>query len=117
MKFFYKKDNCLVECYDMPCAANNDTALIFSPSLAGRQNGNGWIRVRMKYLIPEEYSRPWSNDFVSNELDETIKKRILNVIMEDYVYFVCSDQVKFGDYIEAQRHEYKLYKEEKENAK
>ena len=52
MQMYYKKDNWLVKVYHF---FEDKTALIFSPSAAGRQNGNGWEKVKISQIIPLEY--------------------------------------------------------------
>lgn len=107
MKMFYKEDNCLVGVYDF----GEKSALIFSPSLAGRQNGNGWKRVKINQLIPEEYyhNHPeWC-------MNTNIRKKIKNRLDYEQATWTCTDGVKFNNCDMAIAHEREIVVKEREN--
>lgn len=103
MKMFYKKDNCLVEVYKI---FEDQTALIFSPSTAGRQNGNGWEKIKIKQLIPEEYYNTCNNSFISKNTRSEIKKRLILT----QAIWTCTDGISFNNCNEAVEHEYAIMK-------
>ena len=85
-------------------------ATIFSPRLAGMQNGNGWQTVKMSTLIPLDY---WSDDgYCSKTKKNKIKSRLKLISAE----WQCTDGTVFThEYIEdAIKHEAKLMGEELE---
>jgi hypothetical protein len=108
MKMFYKKDNCFVEVYNF---FEDRTALIFSPSTAGRQNGNGWEKVKVGQLIPENYYDANSDAFISESTRTKIKKRLTLTRAE----WTCTDGLIYNNCDEAIAHERVLMKKENEN--
>ena len=104
IKMFYKKDNCLVEVYNF---FEDKTALIFSPSIAGRQNGNGWEKVKISQIIPLEYYNENKKGFMSKTERNKIKERL--VLSE--AKWTCSDGVVFNDCDKAITHERNLMEE------
>lgn len=105
MKMYFKRDNCLVEVYKF---FEDKTALIFSPSTAGRQNGNGWEKVKISQIVPLEYYNENKKGFMSKTERNKIKERL--VFSE--AKWTCSDGVVFNDCDKAIKHE----KEIMENA-
>ena len=108
MRMFYKKDSCLVEVYNF---FEDKTALIFSPSTAGRQNGNGWEKVKIGQLIPEEYYNVYSDTFMSASTRTKIKRRLTLTQAK----WACTDGVIFNDCDKAIAHERELMEKEDEN--
>ena len=108
MKMFYKKDNCLVEVYNF---FEDKTALIFSPSTAGRQNGNGWEKVKMGQLIPEDYYDTHNNTFISESARAKIKKRLVLTQAK----WTCTDGTIFNDCDRAIAYERELIEKEENN--
>ena len=108
IKMFYKKDNCLVEVYNF---FEDKTALIFSPSIAGRQNGNGWEKVKVGQLIPEDYYDTYNNTFISESVRTKIKKRLVLT----YAKWTCTDGVIFNDCDKVIAHEHELMEKENKN--
>ena len=106
MKMFYRKDNCLVEVYKF---FEDKTVLIFSPATAGRQNGNGWEKVKIGQLIPEDYYDTYNNTFISESTRTKIKKRLVLAQAK----WTCTDGAIFNDCDKAIGHERELM--EKEN--
>lgn len=106
MKLFYKKDNCEVEVYHF---YEDESALVFSPSLAGRQNGNGWIRCKIKMLLPIEYAT--NQTFMSKTQRNKIKERLSLTS----AIWTCTDGAEFTNCDEAINHEQTLMKAEVEN--
>ncbi len=104
MQMYYKKDNCLVEVYHF---FEDKTALIFSPSTAGRQNGNGWEKVKISQIIPLEYYNENKKGFMSKTERNKIKERL--VLSE--AKWTCSDGVFFNDCDKAIAHERNLMEE------
>lgn len=101
MKMFYKKDNCLVEVYKI---FENNTALIFSPFIADKQNGNGWQKIKMNQLIPEDYYNNNLNSIITGNEKSKIKKRLTLTQAE----WTCTDGLIFNNYDEAIMHEREL---------
>ena len=104
MKLYYKKDNCMVEVYQF----FENSALIFSPSLAGRCNGQGWARVKMSSLLPEEYADIYKKGFTSTTEKNKIKKRLTL----SYAEWTCSDGKIFNSCDDAIEHEREIMIEE-----
>lgn len=110
MKMFYKKDNCLVEVYKI---FEDKTVLIFSPSTAGRQNGNGWEKVKIGQLIPEDYYNTCNNSFISENTRSKIKKRLILT----QAIWTCTDGISFNNCNEAIEHEYAIVNKNENNDK
>ena len=50
IKMFCKDANAIVTVYDFNM--DRKVALIYNPWLAEKQNGNGWVEVKIKKLVP-----------------------------------------------------------------
>lgn len=105
VKMFHKKYNFLVDVYHF---YEDYTALIFNPSLAGKQNGNGWERTKMGNLIPEEYYNEFSKNFVSKSQKNIIKKRLTLTS----AVWTCTDGEDFTDCDAAIAHEKEIMEKE-----
>lgn len=105
MKMYYRKDDAIVEVYKF---FENKTALIFSPSIAGNQNGNGWQQVKISQLIPVEYFDENKKGFTSNTERNKIKKRLTLTEAK----WTCTDGVVFNDCDKAIAHERELIEKE-----
>ena len=108
MKMYYRKNEIIVEVYHF---FENKTALIFSPDIAGRQNGNGWECVKMSQLIPLEYFDEHDKRFMSKTERNKIKERL--TLTE--ALWTCSDGIAFKDFNKAILHERELEIQEKGN--
>lgn len=109
MQMYCKKYGCSVKVYRF---FENRTALIFNPSLAGKQNGNGWDMIPLKTLIPLEYYNEHKDScFMSKTERNKIKARLTLTKAE----WACTDGLFFNDCNEAIAHEYELVKKENEN--
>ena len=73
-RMYYKKHNCMVDVFSV-FQENHIMALIYSPSAAGNNNGNGWMKVRAKELIPEQYF-DGNSGFISKSYRTRIKDRL-----------------------------------------
>lgn len=105
MQMFHKKENCLVEVYHF---FENKTALIFSPNIAGKQNGCGWSYVAIKNLVPlEYYNEHKDNYFMSKSERNKIKERLVLTKAE----WTCTDGMSFTSCDEAINHEVEIGKE------
>ena len=98
MKMFYKKDNCLVDVYHF---FEDKTALIFSPVLGSRQNGNGWAKIKIGQLIPEDYYDKNKNSFMS----KTERNKIKEKLTLTHAIWTCTDGTSFEDCDKAIEHE------------
>ena len=98
MEMFYKKDNCKVIVYKF---FEDKTALIFSPNLAGRQNGNGWEKIKVSQLIPIEYFDNYKGSSMSKTERNKIKERLILTKAE----WTCTDGVSYSNCDEAIKHE------------
>jgi len=106
VQMYDKTDNCLVEVYEFSYAEHS--ALVFSPSLAGKQNGNGWKKTKLKNLIPLEYYKEYARGFMSKSEKNKIKKRLTLTS----AIWTCTDGTEFTDCEAAIKHEYELVEEE-----
>ena len=102
MKMFFKDDNAIVEVYQF----FESTVLIFSPSLARRQNGNGWTKVKHNKLIPLEYYNSCEDKtgFMSNTKRNKIKRRLTLTS----AIWTCTDGTNFNNCDDAIKYEAKL---------
>lgn len=105
MKMFYKKDNILVDVYSFD---ENKGVLIFNPSAAGKNGGYGWMRVKHKYLVPEEYWNPFTQGFES----KTERNKIGSRLTLKSAIWECTDGTEFADRDEAIAHEKELMEPE-----
>lgn len=108
MKMFYKKDNILVDVYSFD---ENKGVLIFNPSAAGKNGGYGWMRVKHKYLVPEEYWNPFTQGFES----KTERNKIGSRLTLKSAIWECTDGTEFADRDEAIAHEKELMEAEKDD--
>lgn len=106
MKMYYRKNEIIVEVYHF---FEDKTALIFSPDIAGRQNGNGWEKVKLSQLIPLEYFDEHDKRFMSKTERNKIKERL--TLTE--AIWTCSDGIAFKDFDKAILHERELIEQEK----
>ena len=106
-RMYYKKHNCLVDVYNV-VQEKHMMALIYSPSAAGNNGGNGWMKVRVKELIPESYF-DGNSGFISKSYKARIKDRLTLV----RATWMASDGKCFDDAKEAFEYEENIYKNEK----
>lgn len=106
MKMYYRKNEIIVEVYHF---FEDKTALIFSPDIAGRQNGNGWEKVKLSQLIPLEYFDEHDKRFMSKTERNKIKERL--TLTE--ALWTCSDGIAFKDFDKAILYERELIEQEK----
>lgn len=105
-RMYYKKHNCMVDVFSA-FQENHIMALIYSPSAAGNNNGNGWMKVRAKELIPEQYF-DGNSGFISKSYRTRIKDRLTLV----NATWMASDGKCFDDAKEAFEYEENIYKNE-----
>lgn len=108
MKMYFKKEESEVEVYHF---FEDKTALIFSPYLASKQNGNGWAKVKLGQLIPLEYFNKETNGFMS----KTERNKIKNRLTLTQALWTCSDGVNFKDCDKAIAHEKEVMEKEVDN--
>lgn len=108
MQMYYKDDNAIVEVYNF---FEGGGALIFSPSLAGKQNGNGWIKVKVNKLIPIEYYNACEDK--SGFMSKTKKNKIKSRLTLTHATWTCTDGKEYNNCEEAIAHENTLMEEEK----
>ena len=106
MEMYYKRDGIIVEVYKF---FENGSALIFSPSMAGKQNGNGWERIKVSQLIPLNYYNENKKGFMSKTERNKIKERLTLSSAQ----WTCSDGIVFNDCDKAIKHEYEIMTNEK----
>lgn len=106
-RMYYKKHNCIVDVYGV-FQEEHMMAIIYSPSTAGNQNGNGWMKVRAKELIPEQYF-----DVSSGFISKSYRTRIKDRITLTSATWMTSDGKYFDNMDQAFSHEELLYSNEK----
>jgi len=104
MQMFSRNANSIVEVYKF---FDNKTALVYSPPLASRQNGNGWCLTQLKYLIPLEYYNEHKENFF---LSKTEKNKIKERLTLTKAEWTCTDGVSFDSCEEAIKHEMEIMK-------
>ena len=92
---------------------NHLIAVVYNPSMAGNQNGNGWEIVRAKHLIPMEYFDDYSEGFMSKSYRNKMKERLEIVSIE----LMTTDGQIFDSYNKATEHESELYEAERKDAR
>lgn len=105
-RMYYKKHNCMVDVYSI-YQENHMMALIYSPQTAG-SCGCGWMKVRAKDLIPEQYF-DGNKGFRSKSYRTRIKDRLTLI----NATWMASDGKCFDDVKEAFEYEENIYKNEK----
>lgn len=109
-EMIYRKTGETVRVYGISVENCNSFATIFIPSLAGKQQGNGWQTVKMSALVPMEF---WvDGGFCSKTKKNKIKARLKLISAE----WKCTDGTVFThEHIEdAIKYEAKLMGEELE---
>lgn len=98
-ELFNKENNTVVQVYHF---YEDGTVLTFSPWLAGKQNGNGWQKTKIKNLVPKEYMNLFMNGtFISKTKRNQIKARLRLTKAE----WTCTDGVAFDSCDDAINHE------------
>ena len=85
---FNKKTNSNVEVYAF--SIDNSMALCYNPSQAANNNGNGWQKCSVKYLIPLDYVS--HGEYISKTERNNVKSRLKIV---DAVW-QCTDGLCFS---------------------
>lgn len=80
-----RKTGEIVRVYSIHSDGNYPTAIIYVPSLAVKQQGNGWQTVRMSLLVPPEFYV--DNNSISKTQKNKIKSRLKLISAE----WMCSD--------------------------
>ena len=101
-KMIEKKTGAVVEVYKF--FENSNTALIYSPDMAGHTNGqNGWKRVKLGSLVPIDY---YKEHYINDEfVSQTKLNKIARNIKLHYAEWQTSDGELYTDKNEAIRHE------------
>ena len=102
-----------VRVYNFSNDGTTALATIYSPSLAGKQQGNGWQTVKVSALVPLDF---WIDDgFCSKTKKNKIKSRLKLISAE----WQCTDGTVYThEYLEdAIKHEAELMGEELEEEK
>jgi hypothetical protein len=102
-----------VRVYNLSIDGTSSQATIFSPNLAGKQQGNGWQTVKISALVPIDF---WVDDgFCSKTKKNKIKSRLKLISAE----WQCTDGTVYThEYLEdAIVHEAELMGEELEEEK
>lgn len=92
---------------------NHLRAVVYNPSMAGSNNGNGWEIIRAKHLVPMEYFDDYSGGFKSKSYKNKIKDRLEIVSIE----LMTTDGQIFDSYNKATEHESDLYEAERKNVR
>lgn len=87
----YKED---VEVYDFDMEHGN--ALCYVPTLAGNQNGNGWITCKVKRLIPYPHAEAYKGG-----MSKTERNKIKSMLTLTYAEWTCTDGRTFTELEEA----------------
>lgn len=105
MKMYDKKSTNVVEAVDF---YSDGTVLVYDPNLGARQNGNGWITINRKRLIPADYAEM----FISG-MSKTEKNKIKDRLTLYYAEWMTSDGEVYKDIDLALNHEKQLMESEK----
>ena len=75
-----------VEVYDIKHIDGKDFAFCFVPTLAGQQNGQGWLKVKLSKLIPYPHAYVYKTG-----MSKTEKNKIKSMLTIQYAEWVCTD--------------------------
>jgi hypothetical protein len=101
---WHKDYKCDVEVYDIITNDNKSIyAICFIPVLAGQQNGQGWLTVKMNKLIPYPHAETYKTG-----MSKTEKNKIKSMLKLTYSEWTCTDGNVFNDVEEAICHQRKL---------
>lgn len=109
-EMIYRKTGETVRVYGISVENCNSLATVFIPSLAGKQQGNGWQTVKTSALVPMEF---WvDGSFCSKTKKSKIKSRLKLITAE----WQCTDGTVFThEHLDdAIKHEAELMGEEYE---
>lgn len=84
MKMWHKDYNEDVEVYDFDMEHGN--ALCYVPTLAGNQNGNGWITCKLKRLVPYPHAEAYKSG-----MSKTERNKIKSMLTLTYAEWTCTD--------------------------
>lgn len=79
----YQED---VEVYAITTQGDRFIALCYIPTLAGKQNGNGWVRVKMSRLVPYPYAEAYKTG-----MSKTERNKIKSMLKLSYAEWTCTD--------------------------
>jgi len=112
MEMYFKKNNCIVEVYNF---FEDRTALIFNPSIAGKQQGNGWDKVKVSTLIPIEYTE-YIDEHRKGFMSKTERNKIKERLVLTKAEWTCTDGTIFDNCNEAIIHEKEIMNKEVNDA-
>ncbi len=107
-KMYYKKNKTIVDLYKIK---EDGTAVVFIPTLANQQYGNGWQTVKLGQLVPIEY---W-NENLQKVMTKTQKNQIKDRLKLIKAEWECTDGIVYENCEEAIIHESEIMAKEKEN--
>ena len=111
MEMYFKRNNCVVKVYKF---FEDKTALIYNPSIAGKQSGNGWEKVKLSTLIPIEYTE-YIDEYKKGFMSKTEKNKIKERLTLTKAEWTCTDGSIFNSCEEAIIHEKEIMNKEVKN--
>lgn len=107
MKMFHREWKEIVEVVNFVGSekVSKMVALIFSPNLLEKQDGNGWALVKMSKLVPLEYMSTFTDE---GYLTKSFKNRIKGRLKLKEARWESTDGIIFEHLDEAMEHEYRL---------
>lgn len=110
---YHRKNGKRYEVYEYRTEGAHTVAVCFDTEQAGRNNGAGWCRVRLRDLVPEAHANKATGEFQSNTERAKIKHQLKLV----YAIWECTDGRRYDHSAieEAMEHQ-KILMEAEENA-
>lgn len=83
---WHKGYKCDVDVFKIYTEGSSVFAVCFIPVLAGQQNGQGWMRVKMSNLIPYPHA-----EIYKTGMSKTEKNKIKSMLTLSYAEWTCTD--------------------------
>lgn len=100
---WHKDYRCDVDVFKIYTEGSSIFAVCFVPVLAGQQNGQGWLRVKMSKLIPYPHAETYKTG-----MSKTEKNKIKSMLTLSYAVWTCTDGRSYTTVEEAIQHQREL---------
>ena len=92
MTKMWHKDYGDVDVYEIKNVDNKLSAICFIPAIAGQQDGQGWMRVKMSKLIPYPHA-----EIYKTGQSKTQRNKIKSMLKLTYAEWTCTDGTVFDN--------------------
>ena len=91
---YQRKSGKKLEVYNYFSDSSHTWAICFDPEFASRNNGQGWVRVKLTELVPEQHVNMDTKQFMS----KTERNRIKSQLKLHSAIWECTDGEQFENH-------------------